>query len=72
MITSKITTKAQTTIPQTVREVLGVGPGDALAYRIEGNRVTLERAPQDVGELESLTSLLNEWSSPENDIYDQL
>ena len=72
MITSKITTKAQTTIPQTVRDILGVGPGDELAYRIEGSRVILERVVPNDGELAALTSLLSEWSAPENDVYDQL
>lgn len=34
MITSKITRKAQTTIPRGVRDALEVGPGDELAYEI--------------------------------------
>jgi antitoxin PrlF len=72
MITSKITSKAQTTIPQTVRDILGVGPGDELAYRIEGNRVILERFATANDELAALTGLLSEWSAPENDAYDQL
>lgn len=44
MITSKLTSKAQTTIPQPVRVALGVTEGDEIAYRIEGNRVILTRA----------------------------
>lgn len=34
MITSKITAKAQTTIPRGVRDALEVSPGDDLAYEI--------------------------------------
>ncbi len=45
MITSKLTTKAQTTIPQPVRNALHLGPGDELAYVIEGDRVILTKAP---------------------------
>jgi antitoxin PrlF len=44
MITSKLTTKAQTTIPQAVRNALGVKEGDELAYEIEDGRVVLTKA----------------------------
>ena len=43
MITSKLTTKAQTTIPQPVRTALHLGPGDGLAYVIEDDRVILTK-----------------------------
>ena len=45
MITSKLTSKAQTTIPQPVRIALGVAEGDELAYAIEDGRVVLTKAP---------------------------
>ena len=44
MITSKLTSKAQTTIPQPVRQVLGLREGDEIAYSIEDGRVILTRA----------------------------
>ncbi|HEY1730018.1 MAG TPA: type II toxin-antitoxin system PrlF family antitoxin [Candidatus Baltobacteraceae bacterium] len=44
MITSKLTSKAQTTIPQPVRAALRVASGDELAYTIDGNRVILTKA----------------------------
>jgi antitoxin PrlF len=44
MITSKLTSKAQTTIPQPVREALRVREGDELAYKIERGRVILTKA----------------------------
>jgi antitoxin PrlF len=43
MITSKLTTKAQTTIPQPVRTALRLEAGDELAYEIEGERVILTK-----------------------------
>ncbi len=46
MITSKLTSKAQTTIPQPVRTALRVASGDELAYTIDGNRVILTKAAQ--------------------------
>jgi antitoxin PrlF len=45
VITSKLTSKAQTTIPQPVRAALGVTEGDELAYTIEDGRVVLTKAP---------------------------
>ena len=43
MITSRLTSKAQTTIPQAVRTALGLLPGDAIAYQIEDGRAVLTR-----------------------------
>ena len=42
MITSRLTSKAQTTIPQPVRAALKLQDGDELIYEIEGNRVLLK------------------------------
>jgi antitoxin PrlF len=44
MITSKLTSKAQTTIPQPVRTALHLKAGDDLVYMIEGDRVYFSRA----------------------------
>ena len=44
MITSKLTTKAQTTIPQPIRAALRLREGDELAYQIDGTRVILTKA----------------------------
>lgn len=44
MITSKITSKAQTTIPQPVRAALELKEGDEIVYAIEEGRVVLTRA----------------------------
>lgn len=44
MITSKLTTKAQTTIPQPVRTALRLREGDEIAYEIVENRVILTKA----------------------------
>lgn len=47
MILSRLGAKWQTTVPLSVREALGVGPGDSLAYRIEGGQVFVSRAEDD-------------------------
>jgi antitoxin PrlF len=44
MITSRLTTKAQTTIPQPVRSALNLKPSDELSYEIQGKRVILAKA----------------------------
>jgi antitoxin PrlF len=44
MITSRLTTKAQTTIPQPIRVALHLKEGDELVYQIEGERVILSKA----------------------------
>jgi antitoxin PrlF len=43
MITSGLTSKAQTTIPQAVRTALGLRPGDRIAYVIEDGRAVVTR-----------------------------
>ena len=50
MITSKLTSKAQTTIPQSVRAALHLKEGDEIAYHIERDRVVLTRATTDAAE----------------------
>jgi antitoxin PrlF len=71
---SKVTAKAQTTVPKEVREALGVKPGDMLVYRIAKGRVTLARAePLDRAYLKAVESTLSEWASPEDAAaYDKL
>jgi len=47
MIKSVITAKSQTTLPTGVRQALGVGPGDRLAYIVEGDRAVIMKAGPD-------------------------
>ncbi|WP_010637723.1 type II toxin-antitoxin system PrlF family antitoxin [Acidithiobacillus thiooxidans] len=61
MITSKLTSKAQTTIPQPVRVALHLREGDAIAYRIEDGRVILSKATQEAEEDPFV--LFSEWDS---------
>jgi len=46
MITSRLTSKAQTTVPQAVRAALRLAKGDEIAYEIEGHRVILTKASE--------------------------
>ena len=44
MITSKLTSKAQTTIPQAIRHALRLREGDEISYSIDGDVVTMRKA----------------------------
>jgi len=50
MITSKLSSKAQTVLPRAVHEHLGVGPGDELVYEFLPDAVIVraaKRIPED-------------------------
>ena len=61
MITSKLTSKAQTTIPQPIRAALHLKEGDEIAYTIEGDRVVLTRASTEI--VDDPFATFGEWSS---------
>jgi looped-hinge helix DNA binding domain, AbrB family len=61
MITSKLTTKAQTTIPQPVRVALHLKEGDELAYVIEDGRVILTKAQPE--QVDDPFATFSEWDS---------
>lgn len=61
MITSRISSKAQTTVPQAVRNALGLREGDELVYEIRDGRVTLTKARTTVHDDPFAT--FNEWDS---------
>jgi antitoxin PrlF len=61
MITSKLTSKAQTTIPQAVRTALQLREGDELAYVIENGRVVVTKA--EPAPTEDPFGTFTEWDS---------
>jgi len=61
LITSTLTSKAQTTIPQPVRAALHLKKGDAIAYAIEGGKVILTRAPSEA--VDDPFATFGEWST---------
>ncbi|CAN5703893.1 hypothetical protein BH23PSE1_BH23PSE1_09610 [soil metagenome] len=58
MIQSRMTSKAQTTIPAPVRKALGLREGDLVAYRIEHGRVVMTRAETPI---EDPFATFSEW-----------
>lgn len=61
MIKSRLTTKAQTTIPQPVRIALGLREGDEITYEIEGDRAVLRKAGTEPEE--DPFAVFEEWNS---------
>jgi len=61
MITSKLTSKAQTTIPQAVRTALHLKEGDVLAYRIDNGEVVLTKV--DPARTDDPFKVFHEWDS---------
>lgn len=66
MITSRLTSKAQTTVPQPVRRALDLKAGDELAYTIEDQRVIVTKAQRSVAaprrEQDDPFVLFDEWA----------
>ena len=62
MITSRLTSKAQTTIPQPVRAALRLREGDEILYEIQPNRVILTRARRGA-EGDDPFRTFDEWNS---------
>ena len=63
--TSKLTTKSQATIPGKIRELLGLHPGDSVAFEVDANkRVMIRKATAiDFEFAKALEDTLSEWSS---------
>jgi antitoxin PrlF len=61
LISSKITSKAQTTVPRSVRAALKLGVGDTIVYAIEGDRVIMTKATAPT--VDSPTAAFEEWNS---------
>jgi antitoxin PrlF len=62
---SRLTSKYQATIPRPVRERLGVGAGDSVAFVVDDDRVWVRRAePLDREFARALSDTMGEWLSP--------
>ena len=65
---SRLTSKYQATIPEPVRQALGLQAGDAVAFDVDGKRVRLRKARAvDLAFARALEQTLAEWHSAEDD-----
>lgn len=61
---SKVTSKFQATIPEPIRQVLGLEAGDTVIYEVQGDKVVVRRElPMDKEYLVALSKTLSEWAS---------
>ena len=65
VITSKLTTKSQATIPGKIRKILGLNPGDSVVFEIDqGQKVLIRKAtPIDFEFAHAVEGTLSEWFS---------
>ena len=63
---AKITSKGQTTVPQEIRKLLHVKPGDLIAWEEAGGGTVQVRRihPTDMEYLRAVEGTMSEWSSP--------
>ncbi len=65
---AKITARGQTTIPKRIREAANLNEGDVIAFEIENDRLVVHKVvPRKDEYLLGLTSVLSEWTSPEDE-----
>jgi AbrB family looped-hinge helix DNA binding protein len=65
---SRLSAKGQVTVPKEIREILGLKPGDMIAYEVQNGTVTLRRVePFDAAFHRALSATLDEWATPEDD-----
>jgi bifunctional DNA-binding transcriptional regulator/antitoxin component of YhaV-PrlF toxin-antitoxin module len=68
LVSSRLSTQSQVTLPKAVREAIGAEPGDVIGYEIRGNVVTIRRLqPFDAVYHASVSEGLEEWASVEDD-----
>jgi antitoxin PrlF len=67
-LVSTLSQKGQTTIPQTVRETLGVNEGDVIQYEVDGDIVRLRKLERiDTQWTRALETTLSEWKGSDDD-----
>ena len=65
---ARITARGQTTIPKRIRQAAGLREGDAIAFEIEDDRVTIRKIVRDEdGYLSAVAETMNEWNSAEDE-----
>ncbi len=65
---AKITARGQTTIPKRIRTEAGLREGDAIAFAIEGDHVTIRKIMREEdGYLRGVAETMSEWTTAEDE-----
>ena len=48
-VSARVSSKGQITLPKSVRHALGIAEGDAVVFRVEGDRAIIARTPDFLG-----------------------
>ena len=67
-IAARMSSKGQVTVPKAVRDALGIGEGDNVVFRVEGNRAVLARTPDFL----ALAATINVPASRRNAAWDDV
>ncbi|WP_271254178.1 AbrB/MazE/SpoVT family DNA-binding domain-containing protein [Pseudanabaena sp. Chao 1811] len=68
ILASKVTSKFQATIPQSIRNAMGISQGDIVVFEIEEGRVFIKKLqPLNLDYLNAVSETLSEWASPEDE-----
>ena len=65
---SRVTSKFQATIPQPVREALGIEQGDLIVFEVRDGEASIRKVPRvDVEYLKAVSATLSEWDSADDE-----
>ncbi len=68
MLTSRLSSKGQLTVPKKIREIIRVSPGDVVVYEVVEGKVSLKRIePFDTAFHAALSKTMDEWMTPEDE-----
>ena len=68
MLTSRLSSKGQLTVPKKIREIIRVNPGDVVVYEVVEGKVSLKRIePFDTAFHAALSKTMDEWMTPEDE-----
>lgn len=68
MLTSRLSSKGQLTVPKKIREIIRVNPGDVVVYEVMEGKVSLKRIePFDTAFHAALSKTMDEWMTPEDE-----
>ena len=67
-VAARMSSKGQLTVPKAVRDALGIGEGDNVVFRVEGDRAVLARTPDFL----ALAATINVPASRRNTAWDDV